>query len=147
MGAAAAIFAAGDLRERVRAYVLESPYRDLHQAARNRAAIYFPPVLDEAAYTGAALVGPAVLPEVDDIAPIKYVENIPSSVPVLFLSGTRDERARPFEVQALHDRIASHARLVFIEGAKHGCLIRADRQRYTEAVTPFLHEAASGWRE
>src|SRR5262249_49183846 len=36
MGAAAAIFAAAELGERVGGYVLESPYRDLHQAVRNR---------------------------------------------------------------------------------------------------------------
>jgi hypothetical protein len=59
-------------------------------------------------------------------------------------SGTRDERARPSEAQALCDRIASHARLVLFEGAGHGCLIRADPRRYAEAVAPLLRAAAGG---
>jgi pimeloyl-ACP methyl ester carboxylesterase len=144
MGAAAAIFASAELGERVSGYVLESPYRDLHQAVRNRTALYLPPVLEHIAYAGVALVGPLVLPEADRIAPIDHVGGIPPSVPVLFLSGTRDERARPSEAQALCDRIAGHARLVLFEGAGHGCLIREDRRRYAQAVAPLLREAAGG---
>jgi pimeloyl-ACP methyl ester carboxylesterase len=125
-------------------YVLESPYRDLHQAVRNRTALYLPPVLGRMAYAGVALVGPLVLPEADRIAPIDHVGGIPASVPVLFLSGTRDERARPSEAQELCDRVAGHARLVLFEGAGHGCLIRADPRRYAQAVAPLLLEAAGG---
>jgi pimeloyl-ACP methyl ester carboxylesterase len=90
MGAAAAIFAAAELGERVRGYVLESPYRDLHQAVRNRTTHYLPPLLDRVAYAGVALVGPLVLPEADRIAPIEHVAGIPITVPVLFLGGAQD---------------------------------------------------------
>jgi pimeloyl-ACP methyl ester carboxylesterase len=141
MGAAAAIFAAGELRERVSGYILESPYRDLHRAVRNRTALYLPPVLDHVAYAGVLLVGPLVLADVERISPLNHVEDIPPSVPVLFLSGTNDERANPDEARELCDRIAGHARLVLFEGAGHGCLIRADPERYRAAVTPLLHEA------
>jgi alpha-beta hydrolase superfamily lysophospholipase len=143
LGAAAAIFASADLGERVSGYVLESPYRDLHRAVRNRTAVYLPPVLDSIAYTGVALVGPLILPDADRISPINHVGDIPSSVPVLFLSGTRDNRACPSEAQELCDRIASHGRLVLFEGAGHGSLIRADPQRFGEAVTPLLREATA----
>jgi uncharacterized protein len=142
MGAAAAIFASAELGERVSGYVLESPYRDLHRAVRNRTALYLPPVLDRIAYTGVVLVGPLILPDVERISPLNHVEDIPPSVPVLFLSGTKDERASSSEAQELCDRIAGHARLVLFEGAGHGCLIRADARLYGEAVTKLLHEAA-----
>jgi pimeloyl-ACP methyl ester carboxylesterase len=146
MGAAAAIFAAAELGERVDGYVLESPYRDLHQAVRNRTALFLPPVLDRVAYAGLVLVGPWVLPELGRIAPIDHVAGIPASVPVLFLSGTKDERARPWEAQALCDRLAGHARLVLVEGAGHGCLIRDDPRCYAEAVIPFLRGVAESAR-
>jgi len=140
MGAAAAIFAASELGERVRGYILESPYRDLHRAVRNRTSLYLPAVLDQIAYAGVVVVGPLVLPDADRIAPIDYVDGIPASVPVLFLSGTEDERACPSEAQALCDRIAGHATLALFEGAGHGSLIRADPQRYRAAVTPWLRQ-------
>jgi alpha-beta hydrolase superfamily lysophospholipase len=138
MGAAAAIFASAELGERISGYVLESPYRNLHQAVRNRTEHYLPPILDRVAYIGVALVGPLVLPEADRIAPIDHVEGIPVSVPVLFLGGSKDERARPFEVQELGDKIAAHAQVVFFEGAGHERLIRAKPQKYAEAVVPLL---------
>jgi pimeloyl-ACP methyl ester carboxylesterase len=141
MGAAAAIFASAELGERVRGYVLESPYHDLRQAVRNRMALYLPLGLDHLAYAGVSLTGPLILPEVDRIAPINHVADIPSSVPVLFLSGTRDERACPWEAQALCERIAGHARLVLIDGTGHGCLIRAAPRHYAEAVVPLLWDA------
>ncbi len=142
MGAAAAIFAAAELGERVGGYILESPYRDLHQAIRNRTALYLPPVLDRVAFTGAILVGPLVLSEAERIAPIDHVEGIPASVPVLFLSGTKDDRALSSEAEELCDRISGHGRLVLFEGAGHGCLVRSDRARYAEAVTPMLRAVA-----
>ena len=42
MGAAAAIFAAGDLGHRVAAYILESPYQDLKVAVWNRIDNWLP---------------------------------------------------------------------------------------------------------
>jgi alpha-beta hydrolase superfamily lysophospholipase len=144
MGAAAAIFASAELGERVAGYVLESPYRDLHQAIRNRTALNFPPVLDRLAYFGVALVGPLVLPDAVRIAPIDHVVDIPPSLPVLFLSGTMDKHARPSEAQALCQRMEGHARLVLFEGAGHGCLIREDARHYAAAVAPLLREAAGG---
>jgi alpha-beta hydrolase superfamily lysophospholipase len=144
MGAAAAIFASAELGKRVNGYILESPYRDLHQAVGNRTALYLPPVLDRIAYTGVALVGPLILCDAECIAPIDYVENIPPTVPVLLLSGTRDERALPSEAQALCDRMGGNARVIFFEGAGHGRLIREDPRRYAEAVAPFLREVLKG---
>ena len=36
LGAAAAVFASGELAHRVQGYILESPYKDLKTAVRNR---------------------------------------------------------------------------------------------------------------
>jgi alpha-beta hydrolase superfamily lysophospholipase len=140
MGAAAAIFASPDLGERVSGYVLESPYRDLYQAVRNRTTMYLPPILDRLAYTGLVVVGPLILSQADCIAPINCIADIPASVPVLLLSGTKDKRALPSEAQALCDRIAGHSRLALFEGSGHGSLIRDDPQRYSEVLTPWLRD-------
>ena len=52
MGAAAAIFAAGELGHRVAAYILESPYQDLKLAVWNRIDNWLPPGLSHTAYGG-----------------------------------------------------------------------------------------------
>jgi hypothetical protein len=41
-------------------------------------------------------------------------------------------------VQELGDKIAGHSRVVFFDGARHECLIRADPRKYAEAVVPLL---------
>jgi alpha-beta hydrolase superfamily lysophospholipase len=145
MGAAAAIFASAGLDKRISGYVLESPYRDLHRAVRNRTALYLPPVLDRIAYAGVAIMARLILPEADRISPMDHVGDIPASVPVLFLSGTSDERACSSEAQELCDRIAEHSRLVLFDGAGHGSLILADERRYGEVVTQLLDDAAVQW--
>jgi alpha-beta hydrolase superfamily lysophospholipase len=140
MGAAAAIFAAAELGTHVRGYILESPYRDLHRAVRNRLSMYLPYPLDRVAYTGTTLMAPLVLPDVDRIAPIDHVADIPESVPVLFLTGTKDPRAQLSEVQELCDRTGGHAHLALFEGAGHENLVAANPRRYAEVVAPFLRE-------
>jgi len=127
MGAAAAIFASAELGERVNGYVLESPYRDLYRAVRNRTSVYLPPFINDVAYAGVAIVGPFILPEAAHISPIDHVADIPASVPVLFLSGTGDRRAFSSEAQEMCDRIPGHGQLVLFEGAGHGNLMKADR--------------------
>lgn len=142
LGAAAAIFASGELGKRVHGYLLESPYRDLHQAVRNRLEHYLPPMVDRVAYTGVTLVGPLILPDAERIAPIEHIAGIPATVPVVILCGGADDRARPFEAKELHDRIAGHSRLVVFERAKHECLLRADGDCYRHAVEPLLEAVA-----
>jgi pimeloyl-ACP methyl ester carboxylesterase len=141
-GAAAAIFAAAELGERVAGYILAAPYRDLHRAVRNRTALFLPPLLDQVACTGVELVGPLVLPDVDRISPIDHVEDIPPTVPVVFLSGANDTRAQPDEARELCERIADHAHLVLFRGAGHGLPIRSDPRLYADAVTPIIWPAA-----
>ncbi len=138
LGAAAAVFAGGELTGRVSAYILESPYRDLHQAVRNRLGSFLPPGVDRLAYTGALLAGRFLLPDADRIAPIDHIAAIPPAVPILILSGTKDVRALPAEAQALCDRAGAHAQLVLFDGAGHECLLKANPDQYTAAVVPLL---------
>ena len=95
MGAAAAVFAARELGNRVGGYILESPYQDLRTAVWNRVEVALPPVLDLAAYAGLNLVAPVFLPHIDEISPLKAIAGIPDDVPVLILAGSGDHLARP----------------------------------------------------
>src|SRR5262249_40282009 len=119
LGAAAAIYAAGHLGARVSGYVLECPYRDVRTAVRNRTAAYLPPLLDGVAYAGLAVAGPWFLPELDRMAPVERIVDIPAAVPILLQAGGCDDRARPEEVAEMDQRVASHARLVVFDDAGH----------------------------
>ncbi len=141
LGAAAAIFAAPALGERVRGYVLESPYRDLRTAVRNRTEAYLPPVLDRVAYCGLLCVCPLVLPEADEIAPVNFIGGIPESVPILILAGSADDRARPDEERDLLRPVAAHGRLIFFEGARHESLLDSDPVLYRKSIASLLHNA------
>ena len=93
MGAAAAVFASGELARRVQGYVLECPYDDLKTAVWNRIENALPPILDWVAYQGLVLVSPLVIPELGRISPIAAIESMPADLPVLILAGGRDRRA------------------------------------------------------
>jgi len=140
MGAAAAIFAAGELGRRVQGYVLESPYQDLKTAVWNRTEVNLPPVLSHAAYAGLRIVGPFFLPHLEAISPLKAIAGIPNDVPVLILAGDADRLARPEEARALHREVASHGRLLLFPGAGHGNLIGSAPALYTHTVLEFCGE-------
>ena len=103
MGAAAAVFASGELAHRVKGYMLESPYRDLKVAVRNRTANALPPLLDRIAYLGLLAVSPLVFPDLESTSPVKAISGIPIDVPVLILAGGEDPVARPDEAQAIFE--------------------------------------------
>ncbi len=138
LGAAAALYAAETLGTRVRGYVLESPFADLHTAVRNRTEIYLPFPLDRVAYAGLALTGPLVLPDLDRMAPVEAIATIPATVPVVLLAGGRDQLARPAEAQALYQRIANHCRLVWFARAGHESYYAHDPALYRQAVAELL---------
>lgn len=147
MGAAAAVFAARELGRRAGGYILESPYRDLRTAVWNRVDNALPPVLDLAAYAGLNLVAPFFLPHLDEISPLKAIAGIPEDVPVLILSGSGDHLAHPEEARALHERVASHGRLVSFPGAGHGDLLNARPELYRAAVREFCTEVERATRD
>ncbi len=140
MGSAAAIFAAGELGNRVHGYVLESPYQDLKVAVWNRIDAYLPPVLREVAYSGLRIVGPIFLPHLEQISPLRAIAGVPRNVPVLILAGGADRLARPAEAKALYNRVAAHCRLVFVPGAGHGNLFKSAPDLYTRTVLDFIRD-------
>ena len=143
MGAAAAVFASGELGRRVHGYLLECPYRDLKTAVWNRVEDALPPLVDRVAYQGLLLASPLVLPELGRISPLAAVGGIPPDVPVLIMAGGQDRRARPDEARAIHDRVRSHARLSVFEGADHHNLATTEPERYRREVIGFVREVGS----
>jgi alpha-beta hydrolase superfamily lysophospholipase len=141
LGSAAAAFAAEELGDRVQGYVLESPYQDLKTAVWHRTEAYLPPVLDYAAYLGLRAVAPLVVPDFEAIAPVRAVEHIPATVPVLILAGGGDELARPEEAHALFERVRSHGRIEFFPGGDHHDLPSVDPDRYRRLILDFCAEA------
>ena len=140
MGAAAAVFAAGELGHRIQGYILESPYQDLKTAVWNRTEVNLPPVLSHAAYAGLRIVGPLFLPDLDKISPLNAIAGIPNDVPVLILAGDADRLARPEEAQALYHEVAAHGRLLLFPGAGHGNLFGSAPSLYARTVLEFCGE-------
>jgi pimeloyl-ACP methyl ester carboxylesterase len=138
MGAAAAVFASGELANRVHGYVLECPYADLKTAVWNRIENALPPGIDWLTYQGLLLVSPLVVPELERISPVSAIPSTPPDVPILILAGGQDRRARPEEARALFDQVQSHATLMMFPGADHGKLHVTDPGRYKQAVLGFV---------
>ena len=141
LGAAAAIFAAPELGNRVQGYILESPYQDLRTALRHRTQIYLPSGLDRLASLSLELVSPLVLPDLDRISPLDNIDKIPADVPILLMAGAKDPRARLQEAQGLQEKVASHARLVVFPEARHQSLQGNDPTLYQASVDDFLTKA------
>jgi uncharacterized protein len=138
LGAAAAVFASGELAHRVLGYILESPYKDLTTAVHNRTEIALPPLLDELAYRGLLLVSGWILPNLNEISPLAAIGGIPGDVPVLILAGSDDRHARPQEARALHERVRAHGRLIVFEDGGHIDFPYAAPERYREEVLGFI---------
>ena len=143
LGAAAALFAAGELGPRVAGYILESPYRDLRVAVRNRTENELPPGLDWVAYRGLVAVAPVVVPHLDLISPHDAIARVPADVPILILAGDEDISARRAEAEALFDRVWSHATLHLFPGAGHLQMMVLDPGRYRGAIMTLLAEVAA----
>lgn len=138
-GSAAALFAAEQLGTRVSGYVLESPYRDLDTATRNRLQMYLPPLLDGAAHVGLRLWA-RVLLDVDlaAISPYDAAARVPRSVPVTILTGARDRHATSFEAEQIFEQVRGHRTLIRFKRAGHANLFRKDPQRYYAALRDLL---------
>jgi alpha-beta hydrolase superfamily lysophospholipase len=143
MGAAAALFASSELANRIRGYILESPYQDLKTAVRNRTENELPPLLDWIAYRGLVTVAPLILPDVDKISPLSAIDGVPTNVPVLILAGGNDRNARPEEARALLDRVKGHGRLVLFEKAGHLRFLDEDPELYKRTILEFIEERST----
>jgi pimeloyl-ACP methyl ester carboxylesterase len=141
LGAAAAVFAAAELGNRVGGYILECPYRDLPTAVRNRTRMYLPWGVEWVAYQGLRLAAPLVLADVEKISPLAEISHIPPPVPVLILAGDQDRHAPLEDAQALWERVRGHGRLVVVAGAGHMSLDRSDPALFWQSVLSFLDQA------
>jgi alpha-beta hydrolase superfamily lysophospholipase len=146
MGAAAAVFASAGLGRRVGGYILESPYRDLRTAVWNRVENALPPVADAIAYRSLIAVAPLVLADLDRIAPVEAIADVPSDVPVLILAGEGDRKARPEEARALFERVRDHGELHVFPGADHLKMRHVDPARYRRAVLGLIDAVAGRGR-
>lgn len=149
LGAAAAIFAADELSDRVSGYLLEQPYTDLTSAVWNRLQTYLPPGLDWVAYGGMRCCAAARFPiDPREVSPATRLLSIPHSVPITIATGSSDPHARLIEVRAMYEQVADHARLVVFQGAEHVDLDRYDPALYSKTLLEFIgrHEDQSSSR-
>jgi uncharacterized protein len=142
LGGAAALFAAGELGDRVGGYALECVYRDLRTAVRNRTRNNLFPPVDWVAYAGLSLTAPFVLDDVDRISPLDAAGAVPKTLPVLLLAGGRDRHATIAESVAIGVRIGPRAEVIVFDGAGHVGLYRTDSARYREVGLRFLASCA-----
>jgi alpha-beta hydrolase superfamily lysophospholipase len=143
MGGAAAVFASAELADRVQGYVLESPYRDLKTAVRNRTEHALPPILDRLAYIGLLAVAPLVLPDLDKLSLVEAIGGVPPEVQVLILAGGKDPVARPEEAKAILDSVRTHGRLVIFEQAGHLNFPETCPGLYERSLLDFLRHVGS----
>lgn len=138
LGAAAAVFAADELGERVSGYALECLYADLETAARTRCAHYLPPLVDDVAWNGLRLVARVTWPEFRDISPLEGIGSIPREARLLLMAGGADALASRAETDRLFERVADRARLVVVPNAAHDRLQSADPTVYRAAVLDWI---------
>jgi len=138
LGSASAIFAAGPLDHEVAGYFLESPYRDLRTAVKNRTNMA-PRPFNLAAYAGLRMWGHLWLPEDPELVrPIDEVSKIPPDVPVTFLAARDDPVCKLFEVQDLYKKVKGHAKIDVIESHRHGVLSRTNADEYYAQLFDLL---------
>jgi uncharacterized protein len=138
-GAAAAIFAAGELQSDVAGYFLEQPYKDLESAVWHRLRHHLPPVLDYVAYVGLRIWAPAFLPvKPEEISPYNHIGDIPPTVPVTIIAGSADRHAPLDDVKSLAGHAKARAKLVVFEGAKHEPLDHCDPGLYRASLSELL---------
>jgi uncharacterized protein len=147
LGAAAAVFAAKDLNNRVAGYFFEQPYKDLDSAVWHRLQHSLPPVFDYAAYAGLRLWAPAFLStDPDEISLYKHIEDVPRNVPIVFITGSADRHAPLADVVAIFERVRSHANLVVVEGATHEALDCKNPQLYQKTLFKLRNMSLDDYR-
>jgi alpha-beta hydrolase superfamily lysophospholipase len=133
LGAAAAIFAAPELKERVAGYVLEAPYRDLHTACADRLRQRLPAPLAWLAHAGLRLWAPLFLPvDAGLVRPIDHVGHFPAGMPVLFVAGALDLHAPAEDVAALAGSCSGVAELAVLDGRDHQGLWNLDERHWEQ---------------
>lgn len=140
LGAAAALYAAKEVAGRVDGYLLESPYRDLETAVRNRLDMRLGPIAP-AAFAVLWPWGVVALP-VDParLRPVDAARDLPSATPVLVLAGDADAHATLAEARDIAEAVPGPARLERFPGSDHGHLQRSDPARYRAVLRAWAGE-------
>jgi alpha-beta hydrolase superfamily lysophospholipase len=139
LGSAAAVFAAPLLSDQVQGYILECPYSDLRTTVRHRLELYLPPVAREIAHAGLLTAAPLLLPELDQISPLRASADVPAHAHVLILAGGLDRRATPQEATAIRKRLGDRAKLVVFDRAGHLDLFHSDPALYRKSILKFVN--------
>jgi len=120
LGAAAAIYSAKGLGERVDGYFLEQPYKDIDSATLNRVHMFAGNYLGAAGY-GSLLLWAKLLIDVpiEELSPAVHARDIPPKIPVVIITGTADRHATLEDVRAVYESVRSHGLLIEVHGATH----------------------------
>lgn len=143
MGAAATLFAGGELRERVVGFLLESPFADLETATRNRLSAFLPPGADNVIYWGMKFWSKALLPtDPEKISPVAAAREVSPAVKIVILSGDEDHFAVLAEAEAIARALPGGARIIRLPKGAHGRLYRDNQELYRQAMFELLEECA-----
>lgn len=137
MGAAAAIFAAAEVKMPAAGYIFESPYERLTTAVRNRTRMVLPAIIEPIGYYGLRITAPLLIGEVERIAPVEAARAL-AGMPVLILAGGADRNATVAESEAIARAVGRSARVEVFEDAGHYQLLERDPERYRRLVLEFL---------
>lgn len=141
MGAAAALFAAEEIDLGALGYALDSCYRDLDTAQRNRLGGHLPAPLDEVAALGMRAVSPLVFDfDVDERTPLAAAQALRERghPPVLVSGGLGDAWATPDEQRDLSAALGAPVELLLVEGDGHLATFWRDPEAYAERLSAFF---------
>ncbi len=139
LGAAAALFAAPELGDAVKGYLLESPYASLQTAIMNRLHMRLPASLVPAAYAWLTLWSSAFLPGgVPAICPERAAAQVRCEARFIVLAGAEDKRATVQEAQRIIESLPAGAQLEVFEQAAHSQLWSQDAPRYRAVFKRWL---------
>ncbi|MCA9247549.1 MAG: alpha/beta fold hydrolase [Planctomycetales bacterium] len=139
LGAAAVLYAADHLDDRVAGVLLEHPYRDLNSAVWHRLSMHLPPGFDYLAYAGLRIWEPVFLTvPSNELAPQNYISKLPASLPVVLLNGAEDRRAPVEETRELGARAPRLLQFIEVPQVGHVPLSGAAPKLYDEAVDLLL---------
>ncbi|MDB5105196.1 MAG: putative lipase [Fibrobacteres bacterium] len=125
------------------ALILESVFSDIRTAARHRLETWFG--------KAGRFLSPLLVAQIpiwlgvpaDELSPLHWAESV--RCPTLVLSGSMDERAQPWEAEALFRNLpVSEKAIRFFDGAGHVDLFKNAGGGYREEVESFLVRIAPG---
>lgn len=133
LGGAAALLSVPPLR--VEGIILEAVFPDISTAISNRLSMWLPlGSLVTPLFT--AQFGPRFGIPASRLTPVRSVANV--RVPVLVLSGSRDQRTTVEDTHRLYNAFPGPKRLVVFEGAAHVDFMAYDPMLYVAEVEAFL---------